>query len=167
MQFQRKKVFFNQKQEKLPQNTIMQISPQFSNYLIDITPRNVHTKCQMKWSCGFREKGFFYQKRENCPKNTIMQISPQFQLIWLRTTPGTFIPGFKLDLWFQRKRLFDQKREKLTQKHNYVNFSTISTNQTEITPINCHTKFQMNWTCGFRERGFFTKNRKNCPQNTI
>ena len=46
-------------------------------------------------------------------------------------------------------------------------FTTIWTNLTDVTPTNLNTKFQINWTCSFREEDFLTKNRKNCPKKAI
>ena len=55
-----------------------------------------------------------------------MQISPQFEQIQQRSPLETSIPSFKsIGLVVLEKMIFDQKWEKLPQKYNYANFTTI------------------------------------------
>ena len=41
--------------------------------------------------------------------------------------------------------------KQIAPKYNYANFTTIWTNFSEVTPMNLHTKFQSNLTCGIGE----------------
>ena len=63
--------------------------------LTEITPRNLHAKFQINWTCSFWEKFFLTKNGKNCPKNTFMQISPQFEQNWQRSPLPTSILSFK------------------------------------------------------------------------